>query len=260
VKGRKSFSQEEADEIRVLLASLSLAPQSEQKSIRGKLRKKYRFYISDFSGTQAGFQCGDFDQQVRSGRIVVTASGSERVGLPGASPAETAAPERQPMPRDLPAPGGKFWLRASGSASLEVPVDSDAALLASHIEFLSGVCDHWTHVLIAAEATVLGDVDRASVPTEPGVYVVRRDGAILYIGKSKNLRVRICSQHLGPRKRSSTLRRKVSKHLGTEDEGSITEWLKRATIGWLTLGDHRLTLAVEDHAIEEAQPPFNGYT
>lgn len=134
------------------------------------------------------------------------------------------------------------------------------ALLSQHIEFLAQACEHWTRVLIGAEPISLYNVRRDDVPKIAGVYVVRHNGQIQYIGKSNNLKVRICSQHLRPRKRSSTLRRKVSKHIKTDDEEQITQWLKSATIAWLALDDHRLTLAVEDHAIEKYDPPFNGYT
>ena len=136
----------------------------------------------------------------------------------------------------------------------------DATRLLSHIEVLDEACAYWTQCLLDTPAVILGDVVRNDVPKTSGVYVIRNNGELLYIGKSGNLRTRICSQHLGPRKRSSTLRRKVSKHLRTDDEELITDWLRSASIGWIELGHHGLTLAVEDYAIAERNPPFNGYT
>lgn len=136
----------------------------------------------------------------------------------------------------------------------------DSSLLTRHIAIFDEACTHWTKELIAATPVLLGDVVRKDVPLSAGVYIIRSNSDLLYIGKSGNLRTRICSQHLGPRKRSSTLRRKVSKHLVTDDEVQITGWLRTASIGWIELGHHGLTLAVEDHAIAKYNPPFNGYT
>lgn len=136
----------------------------------------------------------------------------------------------------------------------------DLLLLTRHIGLLDKAGAHWTQELIESPPVVLGDVVRNKVTQKAGVYVVRNDSELVYIGKSVNLRTRICSQHLGPRKRSSTLRRKVSKHLQTDDEDQITEWLRTTTIGWIELGHHGLTLAVEDYAIAKYNPPFNGYT
>lgn len=104
----------------------------------------------------------------------------------------------------------------------------------------------------------MAGIQRTDVPRLPGVYIIRQEQEIVYVGKSNNLCNRICGNHLSPRMRSSTLRRKVSKHLSTEDESEITEWLKTAHVGWIALGDHRLTVAVEDHAITKLNPPFNG--
>jgi excinuclease UvrABC nuclease subunit len=136
----------------------------------------------------------------------------------------------------------------------------DASILNRHIEMFDDACVYWTEALIKAQPMMLGDVVRARVPQVAGVYAVRSHDELVYIGKSGSLRTRICSNHLGPRKRSSTLRRKVSKFLNTEDEEQITQWLRTASIGWVELGHHGLALAVEDHAIARFNPRFNGYS
>ena len=140
------------------------------------------------------------------------------------------------------------------SASIEV----DAVLLARHIARLDEMCEHWSQVLIEAEPVAIRSLNKASVSEEAGVYIFHHDGQVKYIGKSKNLRKRICTQHLGSNKRQSTLRRKVSRHLGTDDEAFISKWLETTTVAWLPLGSHRLTLAVEDYAVEKFKPPLNG--
>ncbi len=136
----------------------------------------------------------------------------------------------------------------------------DHAILQSHCEYFDKACSYWTKELLSQSSISLNEIERNAVGNTSGVYIIRKDNEILYIGKSSNLRTRICSQHLGPRKRSSTLRRKVSKHLQTDDEQLITDWLKTTTIAWLELGHHGLSIAVEDHAITANNPPFNGYT
>ncbi|WP_372921761.1 GIY-YIG nuclease family protein [Roseovarius sp.] len=135
----------------------------------------------------------------------------------------------------------------------------DASLLSTHIQYFDDACVHWSKALIDAPHVILGEVQRSDVPVSAGVYAIRSNGNLIYIGKSGNLRTRICNQHLGPRKRSSTLRRKVAKYLNTDDEEQITAWLKTASVGWIDLGHHGLALAVEDYAIATHNPPFNGY-
>jgi hypothetical protein len=72
VKGESSFQERVAAEIRSLLHSKERAARDNQKHLRAELRKKYRFYISDFPGTHRPFRAKDFDQLVAEGRVKVT--------------------------------------------------------------------------------------------------------------------------------------------------------------------------------------------
>ncbi len=135
----------------------------------------------------------------------------------------------------------------------------DHERLKNDIAYVDRASEYWTELLMTLPEILLSEVDRKTVPQTPGLYVIRHENTLQYIGQSGNLRTRICSQHLAPRKRSSTVRRKVSRHINSEDELLITVWLKTATIAWLELGHHGLTLAVEHHAITKHKPPFNGY-
>lgn len=71
MKGRKSFSVEEAAEIKRLLREKVRADRNEQKRIRGRIRK-IGFYISDHETDQHGFSEADFDHLVAIGAVTVT--------------------------------------------------------------------------------------------------------------------------------------------------------------------------------------------
>lgn len=61
MQGRSSFSRQEADEIKRILREKATADRSRQKVLRGQLRSKYRFYITDFRDDAAAFTAMDFD-------------------------------------------------------------------------------------------------------------------------------------------------------------------------------------------------------
>lgn len=136
----------------------------------------------------------------------------------------------------------------------------DSELLQGHIRELHTACEHWTRKLLEAPAIPTAMLTRESIEKVPGVYLVRCDSEIIYVGKSNNLCSRIFGQHLAPRMRSSTLRRKVSRVIKTSDEALITTWLQSTSFAWLALHDHSFTIAVEDYVILKLKPPLNGYT
>ena len=82
MQGRSTFSRQEAAEIKQLLREKATADRSRQKSLRGKLRSKHGFYISDFSSDAAGFTAFDFDHLVQAGTITIQ-GGSTGLDLPG---------------------------------------------------------------------------------------------------------------------------------------------------------------------------------
>ena len=74
MKGNSKFSETEAVEIRRILAELRLAERNEQKQLRHKLRKDYKFFISDFAQSNKGFTVGDFDRLIESREIEIGSS------------------------------------------------------------------------------------------------------------------------------------------------------------------------------------------
>jgi hypothetical protein len=69
--GRRSFSQAEAAEIRLLLRQKGTADASRQKRIRGQLRRRFDFYITDFTDPAEDFVASDFDGLVSRGTIEI---------------------------------------------------------------------------------------------------------------------------------------------------------------------------------------------
>jgi hypothetical protein len=70
--GRRAFTSAELDEIRRLLREKGTASADRQKAIRGQLRRKFDFYITDFTDRADGFVASDLDDLIERGTIEVT--------------------------------------------------------------------------------------------------------------------------------------------------------------------------------------------
>jgi hypothetical protein len=76
--------------------------------------------------------------------------------------------------------------------------------------------------LVAATASEVGDL-----PKTQGVYLIRnKEGRIIYAGKAKNLRRRICHDHRGAGEKKSIFRRKVSRAYGIPAGMSVRDWVR----------------------------------
>ncbi|MFC8615579.1 PIN-like domain-containing protein [Micromonospora purpureochromogenes] len=98
----------------------------------------------------------------------------------------------------------------------------------------------------------------ASAPRSPGVHVVLKDGAAVYVGATGNLRTRLRQHLTGPRG-SSVLHDRVGRLLDTPDHAAsaadIAGWLGHCTVRWYRTGD---ALSVKETLIRALTPPFNG--
>jgi hypothetical protein len=75
VKGKREFSESEANQIRKLIGQKLIASKTEQKLIRNKIRS-FEFYFSDFS-SKKGYTVQDFENLIKSGEIKIV--GQEKI-------------------------------------------------------------------------------------------------------------------------------------------------------------------------------------
>lgn len=76
MKGRSTFSEHEATELRAILAALSRARRDGDRARAKALRDALRampFYISDWTRDEQGFEPSDFERLVGDGSIQITA-------------------------------------------------------------------------------------------------------------------------------------------------------------------------------------------
>ncbi|MGF6995502.1 hypothetical protein [Paraburkholderia sp. GAS32] len=71
MKGKSSFSPAEAARVRDLLREVRAAERDAQKKLQDRLRVDVRFYISDFTRSNADFTVADFDSLVEQGAIKI---------------------------------------------------------------------------------------------------------------------------------------------------------------------------------------------
>ncbi len=78
--------------------------------------------------------------------------------------------------------------------------------------------------LLAGSKYNFAEVSSMDVPKGPGVYVVydRREKAIIYAGRTKNLRRRLLGDHKRGNVRGSQFRRALKRNLTLETESEIT--------------------------------------
>src|SRR3954468_13247521 len=68
---RNSFTQKEVNSLRALIKELRLAHRSKQKGIRQKMRNM-GFYISEYESKNQGFNLGDFQNLLLTGKIKIS--------------------------------------------------------------------------------------------------------------------------------------------------------------------------------------------
>lgn len=73
MKGKRQFSEYEANQIRKLISQKLMASKNEQKKIRNKIRS-FDFYFSDFS-SKKGYTVQDFDNLIKTGEIRIVRKG-----------------------------------------------------------------------------------------------------------------------------------------------------------------------------------------
>lgn len=108
--------------------------------------------------------------------------------------------------------------------------------------------ERWYSALLAAPPSEL-----SNIPVTQGVYLIRnKDGKIIYVGKAKNLKRRICDDHRGGDEKmsTSTFRRAVSKAYEIRAGRPVREWvIENCSFAFVGIPDPDLRTAVEAFAI-----------
>jgi hypothetical protein len=129
------------------------------------------------------------------------------------------------------------------------------------------------HRASAAERVRVSNIDHASIPHSPGVYVWFRDGQPVYVGMATDLRDRL-NRHLGTDLdlSRSAFRRNVLEHLGkgtvadarvrpsvlTSDQVEpVNIWIAACEVAWLACESVEEADGLENALLLEQKPPLN---
>ena len=98
--------------------------------------------------------------------------------------------------------------------------------------------------LLAAPRSPISDI-----PTSQGAYLIYdRDGSIVYVGKGRNLKRRICDDHRGGDEKmsTSTFRRSVNRVHGIPAGRQVRDWVRtNCSFAFVVIPDPDLCSAVE---------------
>ena len=81
MRSREQYTNTEVLSIKELLKEKTSAPSPRQKTIRGKLRSKYQFFINEFPTYGGAFNHYDFENLIKSGRIKIISDSSNKTKI-----------------------------------------------------------------------------------------------------------------------------------------------------------------------------------
>ena len=116
-------------------------------------------------------------------------------------------------------------------------------------------------------------LQKADLPTAPGVYALYRDDTPMYVGKATSLQDRVWKSHSGRglRMGSSAMRRNVAEYLEiakakdiksdshritTEEAARVRAWLDDCQIAWRECPDAGAAEELEREMKAEHRPPL----
>lgn len=127
--------------------------------------------------------------------------------------------------------------------------------------------------IISRRRRLAGTVQRADVPSQPGVYAWFRGGECVYLGKASDLRSRLASHLASSLDLSrSTLRSWIAvRELGLtreytrrrptvmtgEQVAVVNEWINTCELAWTTTGTKEEAAALESRLLRRWRPPIN---
>jgi len=112
-------------------------------------------------------------------------------------------------------------------------------------------------LLLSKEKIQLNNNPGKIFPKKGGVYIVWEENRHIYVGKSSNLKNRICGNHLSGNKRGSTLRNKLLKKRFS-DENEVSEYLRdKCSIQFIEIEESSYRSFFEHFVISVLKPEYN---
>ncbi len=93
--------------------------------------------------------------------------------------------------------------------------------------------------------------DLKKISLRGGVYLIKRNAEIIYVGKAKNLSRRIKSDHISGeiKNTTSTVRRKITKKFGIPHGKELRQWMNKCNFSTLEIPDSDMRALVESYMI-----------
>ncbi len=129
--------------------------------------------------------------------------------------------------------------------------------------------------LLAIATTPVRELASSQLPEDPGVYLWRHEGQVVYVGTAKSLRGRAWKRHLGGSRSlaASSLRRNVcellfeipprvtsnpNREMVTQEQAtSIREWLRQCEVSWSVCATEKEASDLESRLRTEWLPQLN---
>lgn len=114
--------------------------------------------------------------------------------------------------------------------------------------------------LLAKPRYRFADASSGDIPEEPGVYVIydKRVNAIIYAGRTKNLKRRLLGDHKRGNVRGSQFRKALGQNFRLNSEDEITSYiLKNCSFQFMTLEEIEEIIRLEHFALAVLGPILN---
>jgi len=114
--------------------------------------------------------------------------------------------------------------------------------------------------LLSSNAYSFSLVSPEQVPREPGVYVIltATTDSIIYVGRSKNLRRRLLSDHRLGNIEGSQFRKALQRKFGLESEAKVSEYIRtNCSFKFITIRDPSEMVRFEHFTTAAVGPALN---
>jgi len=114
--------------------------------------------------------------------------------------------------------------------------------------------------LLAEPSYNFAEVSARTVPEEPGVYIIhnKRVKAVIYAGRTKNLRRRLLSNHKRGNVKGSQFRRALKQNFALKSENEITNYiLENCSFQFLAIDEFEEMVRLEHFITAVLAPILN---